>query len=333
VLAWHTPTETRGGEIRHTLLVCVAMPAIDLAQVSGQARTVLALTGADVERFLQGTLSADLRGLDTRHARAATLLTVKGKVIAEVIVVRRAGPDPVFYLLVPTACAGEVIVDLDRHVIMDDVTITPCELAVGFAWGEEGRDLPNLDVDSTGEGSWWTRHPGVGRLHVGSAESLAAWVQAHGQGMAEDFHAARIHAHVPAWQHEITPDHFPPEVGFVEAVSYSKGCYRGQEPLARIHARGQVNWVMVAVRSAEAGASTTLPAAGHAIALQHPSRANAGRWTSAVVGREGGLDGLAIVHRSLAVVGTTLEIEGGSGALEVTTGPLGDDTTQAARVG
>ena len=42
-------------------------------------------------------------------------------------------------------------------------------------------------------------------------------------------------------------DTFPPEVGFVAAVSYDKGCYMGQEPLARIHARGQVNRVLVQV--------------------------------------------------------------------------------------
>lgn len=301
------------------------MPAIDLAQVAGQARTVLALTGADVERFLQGTLSADLRGLDTRHARAATLLTVKGKVIAEVIVLRRAGPDPVFFLVVPMACAGEVIVDLDRHIIMDDVTITPCELAVGFAWSETGGDVPSLTADGTGEGSWSTRHPGLGRLHVATSEGVASWVEAHGRGTAEAFHASRIRTRVPAWQHEITPDHFPPEVGFVDAVSYSKGCYRGQEPLARIHARGQVNWVMVAVQGTGEVASTTLPVAGHAIALVHPSRANAGRWTSAAVEEDGRVTGLAIVHRSLAAVGTVLAMEGSDATLDVISDPLGDD--------
>jgi folate-binding protein YgfZ len=306
------------------------MPAIELAQVKGQARAVIALHGADVERFLQGTLSADVRGLDAREARPATLLTVKGKIVAELIVLRRAGPDPVVYLLVPATELTAVLLDLERHVIMDDVTLEACDLAVGFAWtaaGDHG-STQRRPEDSGGEGTWTTRHPGVGWLHLAAPAAMAAWIAAHGPHEESDevgFHAARIRHRIPAWQHEITADHFPPEVGFVHAVSYTKGCYRGQEPLARIHARGQVHWVMVAVRATEPLAPTTLPVAGHALSLRHPTRAAAGRWTSAVRRADGTIEGLAIVHRSLAEEGATLELDGQEGALAVCSGPLGDD--------
>ena len=124
----------------------------------------------------------------------------------------------------------------------------------------------------------------------------------------------RIDTATPAWGYELQAGFFPPEVGFTYGVSYDKGCFMGQEPLARIHARGQVNRVMVRVETA-AGPS----------ALSHPDRAEAGRLTSVAGGR-----GLAIVRRELAAEGTVLQAAEG-GAVKVISGPLGDDAGVAGR--
>ncbi|MFY0531537.1 hypothetical protein [Nannocystis pusilla] len=115
---------------------------------------------------------------------------------------------------------------------------------------------------------------------------------------------------------EITPGTFPPEVGFVAAVSYDKGCFMGQEPLARIHARGQVNRVLVRVH---AGTCPEGP-----VELAAPERPQAGLAATWAPDPSGGASGLAIVHRSAASPGTVLSAAG-IGAVEVRSGPLGDD--------
>src|SRR5690606_21560455 len=125
-----------------------------------------------------------------------------------------------------------------------------------------------------------------------------------------------IEAGVPAWGLEITPGTFPPEVGFVAAVSYDKGCFMGQEPLARIHARGQVNRVLVRVHA------ETCPQGPVELAAR--DRPQAGRAATWAPDPAGGALGLAVVHRSAASPGTVLSAEG-SGPVEVRSGPLGDD--------
>ena len=108
---------------------------------------------------------------------------------------------------------------------------------------------------------------------------------------------------------------FPPEIGFVYGVAYDKGCYLGQEPLARIHARGQVNRVMVQVI---ADAAAEVPAA-----LRAPERDDAGTWTTAVP-LPSGACGLAIVRRDSARPGVVLRTADDR-AVRVVSGPLGDD--------
>ncbi|MCA9697759.1 MAG: hypothetical protein KC431_09570, partial [Myxococcales bacterium] len=159
-------------------------------------------------------------------------------------------------------------------------------------------------------------HPLEGVLVVGPREALLEAGAALGErSSAEAFTAARIAGGRPAWGFELAPDHFPPEVGFVDAVSYDKGCFMGQEPLSRIHNRGQVNWVMVRLRAEAA------PAEGETQPLTLDER-EVGRWTS-WVGTDGSVQGLAIVKRVQAVPGVRLRA--GALEVEVLTGPLGDD--------
>jgi hypothetical protein len=281
---------------------------VDLSDLPGQARALLRLRGPDSERFLQGLLSADIAALEPGQAAAAALLTVKGKLISEAIVLCDGGG---YALALPVDVADAVTEDLDRHIIMDDVTLeADPEVGFSLAWGLEGW-APSVEV-----GAFPTAHPGPGLLVVGKKAIREAALAGIDAATPEQFTAHRVATGTPAWGYEVRPGFFPPEVGFVGAVSYDKGCYRGQEPLARIHARGQVNRVMVRIRAAAA------PEGHDPAALSCEARPEAGEWTTWVEG-EGGVDGLAIVHRSLAVPGTALQA--GTIAVEVTSGPLGDD--------
>lgn len=283
---------------------------VDLAAIPGQARVIVRLSGPDAARFLQGLLSADIDHLRPGEAIPAALLTVKGKVISELLVLREGDG---FVLAIPADVAEAVIGDLDRHIIMDDVTLA-AEPGVGITLLWPAGAL--ADEAPAGVTRVATSHPAPGELLIGPQEALTAALGAHPRGSAADFDARRVEAGAPAWGRELRAGFFPPEVGFVGAVSYDKGCYRGQEPLARIHARGQVNRVMVRVRAPAA------PEAGDG-ALRAEGREEAGEWTTWTEDPAGGVIGLAIVHRSLAHPGARLAC--GAIAVEVTSAALGDD--------
>ena len=197
-----------------------------------------------------------------------------------------------------------------NHIIMDQVEVSRRDdVVVAAVWGE---GLP----DAAAPLRWSCTHPVHGQLLVGTEADVRSALEGVEAADADAFAAHRVDVGAPAWGFEVATDFFPPEVGFVGAVSYDKGCYLGQEPLARIHARGQVNRVMVRV-----------DVSGDAVApldLAHADRAEAGRLTTVVGGR-----GLAIVRRSFAEDGQTMTADGVS--VTVRSGPLGDDPGNAGR--
>lgn len=266
------------------------------------ARVVIGLRGPDTLRFLQGTLTAAVDPLPTDTAIPAGLLTVKGKLISDAIVVAAEdGAD----LLVPMNIGVDVAELLERHIIMDDVEVAPVRPAVfAVAWGDPIDPPAGVRVLAC-------RHPAAGQLLLATDDSVLTAVK--GTWVDENaWNRHRVVTASPAWGAELEAGHFPPEVGFVAAVSYDKGCYMGQEPLARIHARGQVNWVMVRVSLPQ---TVEVPAA-----LSHPEREQAGRLTTCVAEPA---EGLAIVRREYAVPDQRLQA--GDVEVTITSGPLGDD--------
>ncbi|MCX4244455.1 CAF17-like 4Fe-4S cluster assembly/insertion protein YgfZ [Paraliomyxa miuraensis] len=296
-----------------------------LHEIPGQARARLRLHGADTRRFLQGTVTADLEALRPGEALAAGLCTVKGKLVTDLVLLPE-GDDEV-HVLVPTDRAGAVTEHFDRHIIMDEVEVEalgPVGLAV--AWDPETNEPPALR-QTPGVQAFATRHPAPGRLLVGVPQAVQGVLAGYEAVDAEGWAARRIATASPAWGHELREGFFAPEVGFVYAVSYDKGCFLGQEPLARIHARGQVNRVMVRVRASAVPAEAT----PQGVALAAEERQDAGRLTTWAPA-EGGVDGLAVVRRAVAEPGTRLRTTDEPAIeVEVTSGPLGDDPGVAGR--
>ncbi|WAS99158.1 CAF17-like 4Fe-4S cluster assembly/insertion protein YgfZ [Nannocystis punicea] len=268
---------------------------------------MLRLSGADVRRFLQGILSADVEAAQPGHAVPAAILTVKGKLVTEAIVLACA--DGSLHLALPAEAADEAIALLDRHIIMDDVALARADdVEFVMVWPEP---LAGAGVECLA-----TQYPGPGWLVFGAPAAVTAALANASEASPGAWDERRIEAAAPAWGREITPGTFPPEVGFVAAVSYDKGCFMGQEPLARIHARGQVNRVLVRVH---AGTCPEGP-----VDLAAPDRPQAGHAATWAADPAGGAHGLAIVHRSAATPGALLTAAG-IGQVEVRSGPLGDD--------
>jgi len=124
----------------------------------------------------------------------------------------------------------------------------------------------------------------------------------------------RTEAGIPCFGMDFGPENFPQETGAEEAVSYTKGCYLGQEVVARIHYRG-------GVQKGLRGLLLDAPAPAPGTPLLHDGR-EAGKTGTVVESIALGCPaGLAILHRRAAEPGTRLEVQGG-GTAEVRELPL-----------
>jgi folate-binding protein YgfZ len=121
----------------------------------------------------------------------------------------------------------------------------------------------------------------------------------------------RVELGVPRFGRDFGPDHFPQETGLGEqAVSYAKGCYLGQEVIARIHYRGQVNRLLRGLLLDERDGSGPLPADGTEVRLEgRPLGSLSSAVDSPALGRR---IALAIVHRRGSDPGTRVEVAGGT---------------------
>jgi folate-binding protein YgfZ len=177
------------------------------ASVARRPRAYLRLAGPNAEDYLQRMVSNDVAALAVGEACDALLLTAKARVIAPLRVLRRAADD--FLLLTEPELGETVRTQLLRTKFAAKVEIEPEEheswLVLG---GEEVLDeRPAGDeVDEVG---------------------LERWRIEHG---------------IPRWGREIDDRVLPAEAGLTEThVSFTKGCYPGQEPIARQHYRGKLN--------------------------------------------------------------------------------------------
>jgi folate-binding protein YgfZ len=177
------------------------------AVVARRPRAFLRASGPDAEDFLQRMLSNDVAALGVGDACDALLLTAKARVIAPLRVLRR-GPND-FLLLTEPELGETVRVQLLRMRFAAKVELEPEQHEAWLILG--GEEV--LDERPEGEEA--------------SEEEVERW---------------RIEAGIPRWGREIDDRVLPAEAGLTEThVSFTKGCYPGQEPIARQHYRGKVN--------------------------------------------------------------------------------------------
>ena len=243
----------------------------------------LRVTGADRQRFLQGMLSADVAAIAPDSFARATLLDVKGRVRAIVDVVKQ---DDAFVLLTEPATATKVKDILERHAIVDDVVFEPLDVPVHRVW-------------SSIEDVW--RAPPVFEARAGSP--------------ADELEVRRVEAGLPRYDVDVSEANFPFEAHLERAYSLKKGCYIGQEVLARADARGSVKKRLVGI--ALAGDGPVAPDTP----LACEARPEAGRVTSSVVSPRFGPIALGYLHRSCWEPGT--EVRAGDRAGKVVALPFG----------
>jgi folate-binding protein YgfZ len=197
-----------------------------VADVSRE-RARLRITGADRVDFLHGQCTNDIKRLQPGQSCYAAFLNAKGKMQGEGQVICQTSA---FLLEVNLGLAPL----LEKFIITEDVTIEDVSTALGewLVIGDEIGDVPAQAVTF--------RHPlGWGVISEGRMTATIS---------AETLEVLRIEAAVPKWGVDMGENTIPNEAGLeARAINYDKGCYIGQETIARIKTYGHVNRRLVQI--------------------------------------------------------------------------------------
>jgi tRNA-modifying protein YgfZ len=184
--------------------------------VAARPRAFVRVAGADARDYLQRMVSNDVDALGVGGSCPALLLTAKARLIAPVVVWRRGEDD---YLLLTEPELGEPVrAHLARTRLRAQCEIDLEEHESALVFGGDGiaTDFP------------------------GAVEVLDTGIEPTIDD--DELELRRIESGVPRWGRELDDAILPAEAGLDEThISFSKGCYPGQEPIARLHYRGHVN--------------------------------------------------------------------------------------------
>jgi folate-binding protein YgfZ len=246
---------------------------MDTVIVDQSSWGLLRASGDDRARFLQGMFTNDVAGLAAGAWCRAVVLSVKGRVLAVADVLNEGDA----YLLVTEAVTADKLKQvLERHAIADDVELERVERAVHRVW-----DSPE---------AVWTAPPVLSARAGSSAEAIEI---------------RRVEAGLPRYGVDVSEENFPFEANLERTLSFSKGCYVGQEVVVRATTRGGAKKKLVGLR-APSGAA---PFAAGAV-ISGAERPDAGIVTSAVVSPVSGAIALGYLHHTLWEPGTRVQVGG-----------------------
>ena len=287
----------------------------------------LHVTGEDALSFLQGQFTQELRSSAASSVAYGLWLNQKGKVLADSYVLREAA-DNVW--IVSFASRAAVIRErLEAYVIADDVSIADVTAdwrgrviggPAAEAWlTREAGAIPEEGtfIRAAGGGFVFRGRRGEGVSYEWIAPDFSLGVDTEAAPVsAEELERMRIGAGIPSVPADIGVGDLPNEGGLdAVAVSYTKGCYLGQEVMARLKAMGTVRRRLVRVRAA----GRTPPAVPCAL-LQGEKRV--GELRSAVSDGAGGFIGLAMLTKLGLDPAQPLAPEpGGAGFIELVEQP------------
>ncbi len=239
-----------------------------VALIDKNYRAYLSFTGPDRVRYLNAILTNNIKDLRVGHGNVSLLLNPQGHIIAEIETYAFADR----LLCVSYAMIRERLVEwLDKFIIMDDVTLTDETARYGTLALEgpkaaaivkevSGTDITKFEELSSHSGTvgsipcWIVKHsPGgvPGAEFFAASEKLAElwqilsdaarWHEGGPMGYAA-LSATRLAQGVPWFGYDFGEKQIPHEAGLQDShISYTKGCYTGQEIVERVRSRGQVN--------------------------------------------------------------------------------------------
>jgi len=329
--ALHASPSTRFGEVDGAEVVQAfgrledeyraAREAAGVADLS--FREWLRVAGANRVSFLHGMVTNDVDGLAEGHTRYAAMLTPKGAMVSDARIWRRA---PDLLLDVGPGLAAKVKAFLDAHLISEDAEVqevTGSWALIGL-YGPRARELASAAAGA----ELAPPDDAFAAARIGGVEVLAAGADVLGPGGVElaaprealgpvwqrllevaaplgarpiGFEAlevVRVEAGIPRYGRDLDEKTIPLEANLQRAISYQKGCYVGQEVIARATFRGHVNRKLV-------GLSFQGEPPGPGAELRSGDR-KVGWVSSSVRSPSRGAIGLGFVHRDFTEPGTAL---------------------------
>ena len=274
---------------------------------------LIRVNGKDARQFLQGQLTNDVTQVDAGHSQLSSYCSPKGRMLASFRIFEREGD---LFLALPMERLEAILKRLRMFVLMSKVQLEDAsgELARIELSGECASDL--LPIDPPAEDDGVTSGDGYSVIRVAgdrprfeviapAAQIRALWEEAAASAAPTGFTAWKlldIRAGIPSvW--EQTVETFVPQMANLQAVkgvSFTKGCYTGQEIVARMQYLGKLKRRMYRVRIA----SPATPAAGDELFSEHSaSGQGAGRLVSVAPAPEGGFEALAVIEISVADTG------------------------------
>jgi folate-binding protein YgfZ len=227
-------------------------------------RGVLEMTGRDRARFLHGMCTNEIKKLQPGQGCMAAIVTRQGKMVAEMIV---SAAENALLLEMDRSNLIPTIDHLSKFLVADDVRMQVSDAAVLGLWGPRAqallgvRDLPEFHfVLRDGVAVVRNRTIGVDGYHLIVPASKAGEADAilgHGVVPAgfEAYEALRIETGFPRWGADMDATLLPMEAGLEPvAISYTKGCYIGQEVIQRVKTYSEPPKVLVQLAVADAAA-------------------------------------------------------------------------------
>lgn len=291
---------------------------------------VISLLGRDRQSFLQGQVTNDIIRLMPGQGAHACLLNNTGHMLADLYIYAFADR-----LLIETdiARAPGTAKTLDRYLVREKVTIEEVSALWRIVTVQGAGSLaaigaivktPLVFTDPLAHVSVRTIFGDIDAFVASRRRTLAPagldlWLpKEYAQAALEAltalpgvtpldddaFEILRIEAGLPQWGAELDEGVIPLEAGFLDAISFTKGCYMGQEVIARIRARGHTNRSLRGLRL-----SAPVPAGEKLVALDGPRAGEeVGRVTSSAVSPEFGPIALGYVRNEYSAPGVTLTV-------------------------
>ncbi len=292
------------------------------------ARAQIAVAGPDRAAFLQGLLTNDIQSLAEGSGCYAAWLSPQGRMLTDLHVLQASG---MTLLDVPLAEVNAVSARLDQFLFSEDVRIESLAEAMTSVWihGPRAAGVLSDVVSGFSRTSNWPNYhhdtatfdgnpvsvaridqlgvPGYCVFLARTAESsfVSAAAKAGARVAApEALQAARIEAGYPVFGADMTDDTIPLEAGIEQrAISFTKGCFVGQEVVVRVLHRGggRVAKKLVGLRlSGEATRGSKVLSDAREI----------GVLTSVAVSPRLGPIALGYVHRDFTTAGTVVQVDG-----------------------
>ena len=266
-------------------------------------QTIIKICGTDRVTFLHNFCTNDIKQITNEDSCELFITTVQGRCLGYATVT--ALEDSLVLATAPGQ-SETIIEHLSKYIITEDVSFVDFSEYNAFLITSAGDTSFKIGKQDNGNiilACHWMK---ANAVWVFSADDQPAEIQGRESFSPDQANARRIENRIPVYGLDVCIDNLPHEIQrTAQAINFNKGCYLGQEPIARIDALGHVNWMLVLIQF-----STEVSIAPHAN-LTANDKVVAKIGSVQTVHNTSERYALALVRRELAVASTDIQTDQG----------------------